>query len=256
MDLRHRRLGAGPTLVLIHGLGSQWQMWRPVLDRLAAERDVIALDLPGFGESPPLEGAQTVERLADAVVAFLRAQGVERPHVAGNSLGGGIALALGASGRALSVCGLSPIGFSAAREPAYQKALLLATRATARALAPYADRVMASAAGRTFAMAHMTARPWRVPPAEAAGAARNMAASPGFGATLPHGLRWRAVVPDCPTTIAWGQRDRLLVYARQAPRARRRLPQARHVTLRGCGHLPTWDDPGQVAEVILAASAG
>jgi pimeloyl-ACP methyl ester carboxylesterase len=57
-----------------------------------------------------------------------------------------------------------------------------------------------------------------------------------------------------PTTVAWGERDRLLIYSRQAPRARRRLPGARHVTLAGCGHVPTWDDPEQVATVILEAS--
>ena len=53
----------------------------------------------------------------------------------------------------------------------------------------------------------------------------------------------------------WGERDRLLIFSRQAPRARRLLPQARHVTLTGCGHLPTWDDPEQVARVLLEASA-
>jgi pimeloyl-ACP methyl ester carboxylesterase len=62
-------------------------------------------------------------------------------------------------------------------------------------------------------------------------------------------------MPACPTTIAWAQRDRLLLAGRQAPRAARRLPQARHVTLRGCGHVPMWDDPEQVARAILDAHA-
>jgi len=64
---------------------------------------------------------------------------------------------------------------------------------------------------------------------------------------------WRAPDPACPATIAWGERDRLLIFSRQAPRARRVLPQARHVVLRGCGHVPTWDDPDQVAAVLLSA---
>ena len=55
--------------------------------------------------------------------------------------------------------------------------------------------------------------------------------------------------------MAWGERDRLLIYSRQAPRARRMLPAARHVALPGCGHVPTWDDPEAVARVILEASA-
>jgi pimeloyl-ACP methyl ester carboxylesterase len=54
--------------------------------------------------------------------------------------------------------------------------------------------------------------------------------------------------------VAWGEKDRLLIYSRQSARARRLLPDARHVTLTGCGHVPTWDDPEQVARVVLEAS--
>jgi pimeloyl-ACP methyl ester carboxylesterase len=81
------------------------------------------------------------------------------------------------------------------------------------------------------------------------------ATGPGFLPTLPEVTRWRPVEPVCPTTIAWGEHDRLLIAARQAPRAARLLPRARHVTLRGCGHVPMYDDPEQVARVLLDASA-
>ena len=73
------------------------------------------------------------------------------------------------------------------------------------------------------------------------------------------GARRRLVVGiDLGTThsvVAWAERDRLLLTSRQAPRAARMLPRARHVILRGCGHVPMWDDPGQVARVLLEASA-
>ena len=52
VDVVYHRSGTGPPLVLIHGIGSHWQMWQPVLSRLEPERDVIAFDLPGFGASP------------------------------------------------------------------------------------------------------------------------------------------------------------------------------------------------------------
>src|SRR5690242_12748905 len=107
MRLAHDRTGSGPPLLLVHGLGLCKEVSRPVVPLLAREREVVALDLPGFGESPP--GAETVEGLARDVAAFADEIGLERPHVAGNSLGGGIALALGAMGRARSACALSPI---------------------------------------------------------------------------------------------------------------------------------------------------
>jgi pimeloyl-ACP methyl ester carboxylesterase len=55
-QLNYERWGSGPPLVLLHGIGHRLQAWDPVLDRLAAAHDVIAVDLPGFGKSPPLDG--------------------------------------------------------------------------------------------------------------------------------------------------------------------------------------------------------
>jgi pimeloyl-ACP methyl ester carboxylesterase len=249
MDLSHYRTGSGPPLVLVHGLGSCKEMWRPVVPLLAREREVIALDLPGFGASP--RGPRTVEGLAGAVAAFAEWLGLERPHVAGNSLGGGVALALGALGRARSVCAVSPIGFANDREALYARGVLATTRVLARAFAPMAEPLSRPAALRSVLCSHVAARPWRIPPDDAALWTRACASAPAFWDLLRDAPGWDVVPPACPTTIAWGDRDRLLLYSRQAMRARRILTRARHVTLDGCGHVPTWDDPEQVARAIL-----
>src|SRR5690349_24508093 len=106
------RRGAGPPLVLLHGIGGEACVWDPVLDALAADHDVLALDLPGFGRSAPLpDGVEpTPEALARAVAALLDADGLDDVHVAGNSLGGWVALELAKAGRARSVTGLCPAG--------------------------------------------------------------------------------------------------------------------------------------------------
>jgi len=52
IQINHHREGAGPTLVLLHGIGLHWQIWGPVIGRLARDFDVIACDSPGFGASP------------------------------------------------------------------------------------------------------------------------------------------------------------------------------------------------------------
>jgi pimeloyl-ACP methyl ester carboxylesterase len=186
--LNHVRKGRGEPLVLVHGIGSQWQMWGPVLDRLAAERDVVALDLPGFGESAALEGGaeHTVAALADAVSDFAASMGIERPHVAGNSLGGAIALELARTGRARSATGLSPIGFAAGRERPYAVAVLRGSVVLARSLGRALDAPQRTAVGRALTMGHLIGRPWRVP-AEAA--IRSTHTSPTR----------RGSTPRCPT---------------------------------------------------------
>jgi pimeloyl-ACP methyl ester carboxylesterase len=251
--LAHDRTGSGPPLLLLHGLGSCKEMWRPVMPALAPEHDVVAVDVPGFGASP--RGAGTVEGLVDGVAAFIDELGLDRPHVAGNSMGGGLALALGATGRARTVCAISPIGFANPREAAYARALLAVTRVLSAAVAPSADAIARSGALRTATMSHITARPWRLPPGDAALWIRACAEAPSYWDLLRDATAWDPVPPTCPTTFAWGERDRLTIFSRQAPRARRRLPEARHVVLHGCGHVPTWDDPDQVARVILEAAA-
>ena len=111
--LNHVRAGAGEPIILLHPLGAELVVWEPVIDRLAAEREVIALDMPGFGRSPALPDgtAPTPQALAAAVTGFLDAVGLDRVHVAGNSLGGWVALELAKAGRALSVSALSSAGF-------------------------------------------------------------------------------------------------------------------------------------------------
>src|SRR4051812_6014136 len=181
MSLACVRRGSGPPLVLIHGIGSQWQMWEPVLDRLAREREVVALDLPGFGDSPPLPGTPSVEALARAVADFLGEIGIERPHAAGNSLGGGVALEMGRHGHARSVCVLSPAGFGTMREGRWARMLLLGSRRAAQRLDGHAELSMGGPVRRTLAWWLIVGRPWRGPADPAGGGVGHPPRPPGVG---------------------------------------------------------------------------
>ena len=258
MTLSHHRAGAGEPLVLIHGVGSFRRVWEPVLPALEAEREVVAVDLPGFGDSPVLPDgtAPHPAALAASVGSLLDELGWADAHVAGNSLGGWVGLELSKLGRTRSVCALSPAGFYNRRERAFMKASLTSTRASARALDARLERLYARPRVRAAAFAQLTAPGDRLPAAAAVVASRALAGAPGFDATL--GVMSRAHVTGAadvrsPVTIAWAQKDRLLL-PRQAERARRALPRARHVTLVGCGHVPTWDDPALVARTILSSA--
>jgi pimeloyl-ACP methyl ester carboxylesterase len=98
-SLAFTRTGSGPTLVLLHALGLSRSAWDPVVPALAERFDVVAVDLPGFGASPPLPPTTPAspEALAAAVGALLDELGLTAPHVVGNSLGGGVALELAAA---------------------------------------------------------------------------------------------------------------------------------------------------------------
>ena len=183
---------------------------------------------------------------------------MQRPHVAGNSLGGLIALELAKQGRVRSATGLSPAGFYNDKEAAYARRSLKITVRTSRLLAPRVDRLTASPLVRTLTFSQVVAKPRMLGAADAAAQVRALAEAPWFDDTLP------AIADDrftggeaiqVPVTIAWGTKDRLLL-PRQGRRAVRMIPGARLVMLTGCGHVPTYDDPEQVARVLLDGSRG
>jgi pimeloyl-ACP methyl ester carboxylesterase len=249
--LHHVRRGSGEPLILIHPLGAELVVWEPVLERLAAERDVIAVDMPGFGGSPPLNGGAqpTPEALAAALGRFMDALGIERAHVAGNSLGGWVALELAKRGRALSAAGLCSAGF-------WERPLGPRggpdVRGFGRALLPVIPAFTHSAAGRRALLASSVGHPERVPPEAAARLVRSYVTAPGFEAA---NAAMRADVfhgvdeIDVPVTLAWGELDRLVRRPREKPEHWRSL------ILRDCGHIPTWDDPAQVSRALLQAGA-
>jgi pimeloyl-ACP methyl ester carboxylesterase len=199
----------------------------------------------------------TVPALADSVMELLEQLEVSRPHVAGNSMGGWLALELGRRGRATSVIAVSPAGMWSPKENAYARRTLRFQHAAATRLAPHADTVTRTALGRTLVMGGVCSRPWRADPSDAAEALRLFAGAPGWQTTLEamHADRPRDVGSiECPVRIVWGTRDTLLL-PRQADRLLREIPRAELVKLPGLGHVPMADDPEAVAESILQFTA-
>jgi pimeloyl-ACP methyl ester carboxylesterase len=250
-------LSEGPArrepLVLLHGLGASRAVWDPVVDLLAAEREVVALDMPGFGAEPPLPGGvePSPANLAAAMRARCAELGLERPHLAGNSLGGWVALEMGREGWAASVTAISPAGlWKRPLGPRRRDPHAIAGRV--RPLVSLALRIRAprEAILRTFA-----ARPERVPVREGRELVLGWIDASGYaGANLAmrtHLFDPEGYPADVPVTIAWGEHDRLV----GPPKPARRPAGARFLTLRGVGHTPTWDDPALIARILLEGSA-
>jgi pimeloyl-ACP methyl ester carboxylesterase len=259
MAINHHRQGAGSPLVLIHGIGLRWQIFGPVIGRLAADFEVIACDSPGFGQSPPLadEVAPTIPAYADAFARFFADQGLGRPHVAGNSMGGAIALELARRGAVATATAISPAGFWTAAERRFCQASLVSLAQTPRAARPALEALIRTRAGRTALLWQTFGRPTRLPAEEAVATLRDAWAAPAFAAALAAFDNYTFTAGEqldgTPLTVLWGRHDRLLPYRLQAPRARTLLPRARHVTL-GAGHVPFYDDPPAVAEAIRAGA--
>jgi pimeloyl-ACP methyl ester carboxylesterase len=258
-ELNYDRRGSGPPLLMIHGLGSRWQVFDPVLDELAKQRDVISVDLPGFGASAPDPAVEdSVPGYARRLAEFLRELGVERPEVCGNSMGGGIALELARLGVASRVVAFAPVGFWTALELRWCLGLLTAMRASARHLHRVVGRLVHYKAGRIALLNLFFGHPSRVTPEAAIADMAGLAGAAAFPAAARSMTRYDlrgGLDLDVPITVAWGSRDRVLIYRTQSARARAALPSARHETLRGCGHLPFNDDPKRCAALVLEEGA-
>lgn len=247
--LAHGRTGKGPPLVLLHPLGADRHVWDALVPLLADQREVIALDLPGFGASPALEmQTPTPRALAAAVAAHLAAIGVSQPHIAGNSLGGWVALELGLSGAASGVTGIAPAGLWP--EPLVPKAAI--AHRLARTLRPAAGWWVGTQTGRSVLLSGAVADPRRVP----AGAARRLVRAYARATDFVRvNDAMRAGCFDglermrCPVTLVWPDHDRLIRRPVWVP------DWIANVVLSDAGHMPMWDATAALAEVLLDASA-
>ena len=253
--LNFERAGAGEPLVLLHGIGGELGVWDPVWTDLARARDVIAVDLPGFGRSAalPPDVAPSPQVLAAVVAAFLSRLGIDRAHLVGNSLGGWIALELAKAGRARSVTALSPAGLWGAPLLARGAPARGRAHAAVRRLRPVLPLLLRSRRVRRAALGHVIAHPDRVPYPAALRIVRSYARASAYEATntaMRQSFFDGAEQIAVPVTLAFGERDRLVRPVRLA------TVGARSLILGGCGHIPMWDDPELVSRLILDVSAG
>ncbi len=256
VTLNHIRRGEGSPLLLVHGLGAGWQSWAPILDDLARHREVIAVDLPGFGETPPLSGDVSIATLTDSVADFIREQGLDDVSTVGQSMGGRIVLELARRGVGGDTVALDPGGFWSRRERAVFAATLRPSIVLVRALRAAMPALLGNPVGRTLLLAQLSARPWALARETVLPDVRGLADSPSVGAALDAltkgPLQEGAPAGTVPgrVTIGWGRRD-LVTVPKQADRAARLFPDASLHWFERCGHFPQWDAPREATRLIL-----
>ena len=257
MRINYIRQGKGKPLLLVHGLGSSWRSWQPVLDPLARERSVVAIDLPGFGKSPPLADGVTMPALAEAVALLLREHDLIGVDAVGSSMGACLVLELARRGDVVgaAVC-LGPGGFWSGlqRHSFHFRMWLLG--ALVRLLEPSLPSMLARPWSRALLLGRLSANPAVLSTGFVLDELRCLAAAPSFSGALRDLVRSRPLA-GAPggslvkrLVIGWGRNDRLC-HPRQALRAQQLFPDARLHWFERCGHFPHWDAPEETARLIL-----
>jgi pimeloyl-ACP methyl ester carboxylesterase len=234
LDIAFERVGEGPPLVLLHGILADSRHWSRQLDALSADFTVVAWDAPGCGRSSDPHEDWRLPEYAECVAAFLDALGVRRPHVAGLSWGGALALEL------------------ASRRPAVPRSLVLAG-AYAGWAGSLPAGVVAERLSSCLREAELPAEEFvpgwipglltdRAPPGLIAEVGTMMAAFHPVGyramarAVAEADLREALRAIDVPTLLVWGDRDRRSQLS-VAEELHARIPGSRLVVLRDAGHL-------------------
>jgi pimeloyl-ACP methyl ester carboxylesterase len=242
-------LGEGPPLVFVHGLIERWTQWVEQLSVFASSHRVIAMDLPGFGDSPmPAEKisvpgyARTIEQLLDALQ-------LSAATFVGHSMGGftSVELAINFPQRVQRLVLVSPAGLSTYNNPRDLR-LVAQMRRFRWIVNPYHARVAAHAellARRPRLRlleptTHVVARHSdRLPAPFVAEFVRGLGAPgyiEGMAANFDYDYRDRLGEIACPTLIVWGEHDRV-VTAKDADLYERLIPNSRKVIFKDTGHM-------------------
>jgi pimeloyl-ACP methyl ester carboxylesterase len=254
-QLHHERRGAGPPLLLIHGLGGRISSWSPVLDALASRRELVLFDLPGHGRSPADKDSGTFAGLARSVRAFVEEQGLGGADVAGISLGGRLALELARQGHRGRCVALDPGGFWEGWERTWFSTTITASVSMLRLLKEQLPILAGNTVSRSALLAQLSAQPWALDGTTVAEELISYASTPTFDplvrdlATGPM-QTGPAASGSGDVVIGWGRHDRLCL-SRQAARAKAAFPSARLVWFEHSGHFPIWDEPQAAVRVIL-----
>ena len=258
--MNYVQMGKGKPLLLIHGLGGSWQSWNTIITQLSVNRKVIALDLPGFGETPQLESENTFSSLCTEVTSFIMTHNLQGIDVVGSSMGARIALELSRRGGIVgSVVALDPGGFWNRFSKFYFYIVTALSHVLVKLLQPFMKQISESILGRKILLFLFSYDPKKIAPETMLHEMRDYAKAQSFQKILfdlafgrtQQGMNRKQ---EFPITIVWGKNDRVC-FKHQARRAMQLFPKAKLIWLEKCGHFPQWDRPQETLQIILAATS-
>ncbi len=254
--VRYVRAGSGPAVVLLHGLASSIYTWKDVMPALARDHDVLALDLPGFGESdqpPDLDAA----RYPAVVLGLMDRLGLARAALVGNSMGGAVAVTIAATWpeRVSVLVLLDSAGFNLATS---QRPWILRL-VGAGPISPLLERmpvrgwVVRVGLSQVFFDPALMTRERQdeyLAPLVRPGAIASMRSLLLARAQQASTFREQVTAVRAPALVVWGREDRWVPLA-QADQFVAAIPGSRKVVLEACGHLPQEERPQEVLRLLV-----
>jgi pimeloyl-ACP methyl ester carboxylesterase len=247
--------GSGSTLVLMHGFGGTWRMWKPLLPLLEPHHRVIAATLPGHTGGIALNERASPVSIARAFAEQLKQRGIRDAHFVGQSLGGWCVYEMARFGLARSSLGLSPAGTWRDRQ------VMAAFMRDARSkigvlpyLAPLLKLAMTVPALRKRVLANEMEHGERVSAAEARDSLSRTLKMTILKEYFDEHIQPMEPLPaDCttPLRVVWGASDKVLTFDEYGQPLLDLLGLRAPVMLPGCGHNPVFDDTQGVASAIL-----
>jgi pyruvate dehydrogenase E2 component (dihydrolipoamide acetyltransferase) len=236
---------AGKPILMIHGFGGDLGAWMFNQPALAVQNRVFACDLPGHGGSDKYVGDGSVAHLARAMSGFADALKLDHFHLVGQSLGGGIALAVALESphRIASLTLIAPVGLGPEINGDYIRGFVSATRA--RDMKEWAKLLFADGDLVTRKMVEDILRMKRIDGAEAA--LRKIADAEVDGNRQKTNFSGRVSGLGMPVQIVWGAKDRIIPVKHAY-----KVPTAKVTVLEGAGHMPMMEKVGEVNQLIAA----
>ena len=257
--IRYLDYGSGPTLVLLHGMASSWQWWLENIPTLGRRHRIIAVDLPGCGNSEQLPPPAEMSHYAHTVLGLLDHLGIRSATVAGHSMGGLVAIAMSqVAPQQVKKLILVDAGGAPMTERRLAATLVLLRMCAAVMQRGFVRRGLATSARlRRIALRGAFFDPDRLSPALAA-QTMPLFAGPGFiDSVAAAGRAVRSTEPEsirCPVLLVWGERD-MVAPVRGARDMDARLADSELVVLPNVGHSPMVESPDTFNELVLAFTA-
>jgi pimeloyl-ACP methyl ester carboxylesterase len=255
LRLRYLDYGSGPALVLLHDMAASWQWWLENIPTLAQHHRIIAIDLPGFGQSEPLPAPAEMATHARTVLGLLAQLDIESATVSGHSMGGLVAMEMFVADPR-RVRNLILVDSGGVPMPERRLAVVLVLL-----------RICAAILRRRFIRRALATKPWvrrlalraafsdpRAMSPELAAKTMPLFGGPGFvDAVAAAGRAVHATVPEaitCPVLLAWGERD-AIAPPWCAQQMHDRLPDSELVVFAGAGHTPMIEFPDQFNDLAV-----